>query len=111
MRHALTDSLPYARASKPRLLYCTPMTYHDLLRRLEDTPFKPFRIRMENNTVYDVFDPGMVIVARNSAFVVTQSERDKHGRRVATDWRTISIDHILEFSDIDEKEIRRRKRA
>ena len=87
------------------------MTDRDLLRRLEETPFKPFRIRMVNNTVYDIFDPGMVIVAKSSAFVVTQYERDEDSRRVAADWRTISISHILEFSDIDDKEVRRRKRA
>ena len=87
------------------------MTYHDLSRRLEENPFKPFRIRMVNNTVYDIFDPGMVIVAKTSAFVVTQYERDEHGHRIAVDWRTISISHIMEFADIDDKEVRRRKRA
>jgi YD repeat-containing protein len=87
------------------------MTYRDLFRRLEETPFKRFRIRVVNNTVYDSFDAGMVIVAKSSAFVVTQYERDEDGRRVAADWRTISISHILEFADIDDKEIRRRKRA
>lgn len=51
---------------------------------------------MVNNTVFDIFDPGMVIVAKTSAFVVTQYERDERGRRVAADWRTISISHILD---------------
>lgn len=87
------------------------MTYHDLARRLNDAPFKPFRIRMVNNTVYDVFDPGMIIVGESSAVIVTQQVRDDQGHRVAMDWRTISISHIIEFADIDEKEIRRRKRA
>jgi hypothetical protein len=87
------------------------MTYHDLVRRLNDAPFKPFRIRMVNNTVYDVLDAGMIIVGQSSAVVVTQQMRDAEGHRVATDWRTVSIAHIIEFADIDEKEIRRRKRA
>jgi len=87
------------------------MTYHDLTRRLNDAPFKPFRIRMVNNTVYDVLDAGMIIVGESSAVVVTQRARDGQGHWVATDWRTISISHIIEFADIDEKEIRRRKRA
>jgi YD repeat-containing protein len=84
---------------------------HDLLRRLDDQPFKPFRIRMVNNTVFDVLDAGMVIVGQTSAVIVTQYDRDEQGRRVAADWRTISIGHIIEFADIDDKEIRRRKRA
>ena len=87
------------------------MTFQDLARRLNDAPFKPFRIRMVNNTVYDVLDPGMIIVGESSAVIVTQQTRDDQGHRIATDWRTISISHIIEFADIDEKEIRRRKRA
>ena len=87
------------------------MTYRALLRRLEESPFKSFRIRLVNNTVYDVFDPGMVIIGLASAVVVIQYERDEQGRRVAGDWRTISIGHIIEFSDIDDKEVRRRKHA
>lgn len=86
------------------------MTSKDLIRRLEDAPFKPFRMRMVNNTVYDVFDPGMVIVGDTSAVVATQNIRDESGRRVATDFRTVSISHILEFSDIDDKEVTRAKR-
>jgi hypothetical protein len=87
------------------------MTYRDLTRRLHDMPFKPFRIRMVNNTVYDILDPGMIIVGESSAVVVTQQTRDGQGHRIATDWRTISIAHIIEFADIDETEVRRRKRA
>ena len=87
------------------------MTYHDLVRKLNDVPFRPFRIRMVNNTVYDVLDPGMIIVGESSAVVVTQQTQNGAGHRVATDWRTISIAHILEFADIDDKELRRRKRA
>ena len=86
------------------------MTSKDLIRRLDDVPFKPFRMRMVTNTVYDVFDPGMVIVGDTSAVVATQNIRDESGRRVATDFRTISIDHIIEFADIDEKETSRAKR-
>ena len=79
------------------------MTYHDLHRKLHDHPFKPFRIRLVNNTVIDILEPGMVIFGESSAVIATQTMKDDRGVRVATDWRTISISHMLEFSDIDIK--------
>lgn len=79
------------------------MKHHDLLRKLDDQPFKPFRIRLVNNTTYDVLDPGMIIVGDSSAVIATQNIRDESGHRVTTDWKTVSIHHMLEFADIDAK--------
>ena len=88
------------------------MTSQDLLRKLADTPFKPFRMKLVNNVTYDVRDPGMIIVGDSSAVVATRDIRDAQGHPVTTDWRTISIAHILEFSDLEEKpETRKRKGA
>jgi hypothetical protein len=42
----------------------------------------------------------MIIVGDSSAVVATQNVRDEKGHRVTTDWRTISIAHMLEFSDL-----------
>jgi hypothetical protein len=76
------------------------MTHHDVIRKLDDQPFKPFRIRLVNNSTYDILDPVMIIVGDSGAVVATQNIRDEKGHRVATDWRTVSIAHMLEFSDI-----------
>lgn len=76
------------------------MTHHDLLRKLDDQPFRPFRIRLVNKTTYDVVDPGMVIVGDSSAVIATQNIRDADGHRTTTDWRTVAIAHMLEFSDL-----------
>jgi hypothetical protein len=76
------------------------MDSKDLLRKLDDAPFKPFRLRMANNTVYDIVDPGMIIVGDTSAVVATQNIRDERGHLTTTDWRTISIHHIVEFADL-----------
>ena len=76
------------------------MTHHDVLRKLDDQPFRPFRIRLVNNSTYDILDPGMIIVGDSSAVVATQNIHDEKGHRVTTDWRTISIVHMLEFSDL-----------
>ena len=85
------------------------MRLDDLHRRLFDIPFRPFRIKMVNNSVYDVVDPGMVIPGKSSAVVAAAHVRDAQGYITATDWRTISIGHIIEFSDLDTKEMRRKR--
>jgi hypothetical protein len=88
------------------------MTYHDLLRKLNDTPFQPFRIRLSNSSTIDVREPGQVIVGKSSAVVPIETERDKRGYRFARDWKTISIHHIVEFIDLKEKDSGpKRKRA
>ena len=79
------------------------MTHHDLLRKLDDEPFKPFRIRLVNSTIYDILDPGMIIVGDSSAVIATQNIRDEAGHRVTTEWRTVSIAHMLEFSDLQSR--------
>jgi hypothetical protein len=76
------------------------MAPNDLNRKLDDQPFKPFRIRLVNNTTYDIMDPAMIIVGDTSAVVATRNIRDDKGHRVTTDWRTVSIQHMLKFSDI-----------
>lgn len=86
------------------------MTFLDLQRKLHDKPFKPFRIRLVNNTTYDVMEPWMVTVGESSAVIVTQSRKNDKGYELALDWRTVSIAHMLEFSDIETKR-RERKPA
>jgi hypothetical protein len=85
------------------------MTYRDLQSKLHDNPFKPFRIKLATSTVYDVTEPWMIIIGETSAVVVTQVRKDDRGYETAQDWRTISISHILELSDIEMKD-RDRKR-
>jgi hypothetical protein len=88
------------------------VTYHDLYRKLNDHPFKPFRIRLSNSSSIDVREPGSVIVGESSAVVPTDTVLDDRGVRVALDWKTISISHIVEFVNINKKESGpKRKRA
>lgn len=86
------------------------MTYLDLQAKLHDNPFKPFRIRLVNNTIYDVLEPWMIIIGESSAVVVTRVRKDDRGYETAQDWRTISISHILELSGIELKERDRERR-
>jgi hypothetical protein len=87
------------------------MTYYDLYLRLHDQPFRPFRIRLVNNTVYDILEPWMIMIGEHSAVVVTRSRADDRGAKIAEEWRTISISHILELYDIDTKSETKRKGA
>jgi hypothetical protein len=86
------------------------MTYLDLHRKMNGKMFKPFRIRLVNGTTYDVLEPWMITIGESSAIIVTQSRKDDHGYETAMDWRTVSISHMLEFSDLEMKK-RERKRA
>ena len=88
------------------------MTYHDLYRKLDDQPFKPFRIRLSNGSAIDVRPPRPVIVGESRAVVPIDLILDDRGIRVARNWKTISISHIVEFIDLNEKDrTPRRKRA
>ena len=80
------------------------MTYHDLQSKLHDNPFRPFRIKLVNNTTYDVMEPWMITIGESSAVVVTRTRKDDRGYELALDWRTISISHILELSEIETKD-------
>ena len=86
------------------------MRPEDLLDRLEDQPFKPFRIHLSDGTALEVREPGMVIVGRSSAVLPSGFGRDEDGRRLAEHWRTIALVHIVQFSDVDEKVNGKRKR-
>jgi hypothetical protein len=79
------------------------MTYLDLHRKMNDQPFKPFRIRLVNHSTIDVHEPGMMVIGKTSAIVATQTARDEVGVRYALDWKTISISQIFEFSDLKSK--------
>ncbi len=80
------------------------MTYIDLQRRLHDNRFRPFRMRLVNNTTYDILEPWMVMVGETSAVVATHVRKDEHGYQTALDWRTVSISHLLEFSDLESRQ-------
>ena len=86
------------------------MTNHDLLLKLSDSPFQPFRIRLSNSSAIDVRDPGSVIVGDSSAVVPTSMEIDSQGYKIAKDWKTIAIAHIVEFIDLRDDPAARRKK-
>ena len=87
------------------------MKARDLLNKLHDQPFQPFRVRLSNNTTMDVLDPGTVIVGPSSAIMPIETVRDGSGYYVVTRWRTVALSHMVEFVDIEppKGQTRRRK--
>ena len=75
----------------------------DLTRKLEDAPFRPFRIHLSDGRELDVRNPGMVIVGMSSAVLPSEFGKDEEGRRIARDWKTIALAHIVQFSDLDDR--------
>jgi len=86
------------------------MRPEDLLKRLHDHPFKPFRVHLSDRTTIEVAEPGMVIVGRTTAVLPTRFARRGDGYRIAEDWRTIALLHIVQFSDLRDRAGGGRKR-
>jgi hypothetical protein len=76
------------------------MNSDDLVTKLHDHPFKPFRIRMVNSTTYDVREPWMLMVGPTSAVIATETQKTDRGHEIALDWKTVSIHHMMEFADL-----------
>lgn len=73
----------------------------DLLNRLADRPFSPLRIHLSDGTTLEVPEPSMVIVGKSTAVLPSAFDRDEEGHRIALHWRTISLLHIVQFSDME----------
>jgi len=83
----------------------------DLLKKLEDRPFRPFRVHLSDGAILNVTDPGTVVVGRTTAVLCTRFGRTEEGRRVAEDWRTIALMHITQFSELRVTRNGRRRRG
>ena len=82
----------------------------DLLKRLEDRPFRPFRIHLSDGTVLEISDPGDVVVGPSTAMCFTRFGKTDQGRRIVEDWRTAALMHITQFSEVQPKRNGRRPR-
>lgn len=76
------------------------MRVKDLVNRLNDRPFRGFRIHLSDGSQIPVSEPGMIIVGPSSAVLPTEYGREE-GERVATRWRTVALAHMVQFSDLD----------
>ncbi|HZL36576.1 MAG TPA: hypothetical protein VFC78_14750 [Tepidisphaeraceae bacterium] len=86
------------------------MTDRDLLNKLHDQPFQPFRVRLSNNSSLDVLDPGTVVVGPSSAIMPMESLLGEHGYYLVTRWRTVALAHMVEFVDIDPPQSKSKRR-
>ena len=91
------------RRSVPPDAILNPMAPHDLLNKLHDEPFKPFRVRLSNNNTIDVLDAGSVVVGPTSAIMPLEYVEDERGVKLVLRWKTVALSHMVEFVDIDTK--------
>ena len=74
----------------------------DLMAKLHDEPFKPFRVRLSNNNVIDVLDAGSVVVGPTSAIMPLEYVEEE-GFKLVRRWKTVALRHMVEFVDIESK--------
>ncbi len=74
----------------------------DLNHRLYDKPFKPFRIHLSDGSSVAVTNAGVVLVSESSAILPTELGRDTEGFPLVRRWRTVALEHMVQFSDLDE---------
>ncbi len=79
------------------------MSSDDLISKLHDQPFRPFRARLSSNSTIDVLDPNSVIVGRTSAIMPMEYGQSEQGRTIVLRWKTVALNHIIEFVDLDTK--------
>jgi hypothetical protein len=71
-------------------------TARQLKERMNETPFKPFRIRMSNGEAYDIKNHDAAFVLSNA--IEAGIEQDREGFALLT--RRLSILHIASIEDI-----------
>lgn len=62
-------------------------------------PFRPFRLRLTDGTVYDIHDPDLVAASRNEAVVIAPSSARRDGSAHDEPF-FVSYFHILEIQPV-----------
>ena len=86
------------------------MRRDDLVHKIQDRPFKPFRIHLSDGSRMDVVDAGMFIIGETTAVLPSVWSKDDEGYKFAKHWRTIDFSHIVQFGDINETVENKRRR-
>jgi hypothetical protein len=76
------------------------MRASELTNRLKGQPFKPFRIHMSDGNVFDILYPGMVLVGRDQAVIPRGLYTNQEGRPIPTGFRTVSLENMVEISEL-----------
>ena len=78
------------------------MRPEDLRNRLDDQPFRPFRVHLSDGSTIEVPHRDMVIVGRSTAVLPSRFGEDEEGRTLAERWRTVDLIHMVQFTEIDD---------
>jgi hypothetical protein len=82
------------------------MSPDDLERKLTERPFQPFRIKLTNSSVIEVYVPGEVVMGDTSAIFPLEVATAADGIRTIRSWRSVALAHMVEFIDIQAKQSR-----
>ena len=58
-------------------------------------------MHLSDGSKIDVVQPWMVIVGIATAVLPTEFSTDADGQRVAENWRTVALRHMVQFTDVD----------
>jgi hypothetical protein len=70
----------------------------DLLRMVRARPFSPFRIHLDDGTVYRINHPELVMVGIASAIVAF---RDEQRPELYSSWEIVDLRHIVRIERIE----------
>ena len=76
---------------------------------MQDEPFKAFRVRLSNGSTIDVLDQHSVVVGPTSA-IIPMEYVEEDGFRLVRRWKTLALNHMVEFIDLDIKNNGKRRR-
>ena len=85
------------------------MTADDILSKLHDKPFQPFRLKLSTNETLDVQNPNMVIVGETRTVLPTSVRKSDQGFEMAENFKSVANDHIVTFEDIAAPGSRRKR--
>lgn len=77
------------------------MRAQDLQSELTRRPFQPFRIRMTDETTYEVLHPELVVPGRSSVIILVPHP-DEQDRRIYDRYHVISYFHIVRLETLPE---------
>jgi hypothetical protein len=87
------------------------MRTRDLLNKLHDQPFQPFRVRLSNKTEIEILDPNTVVVGPSSAIMPIETLKDGSGYYAVSRWRTAALSQMVEFVDIEPPKASSKRKA
>ena len=93
------------------MIIIAELCLRDLINRLSNYPFKPFRVYLSDGTKVDVVQSFLVSVGATSAVLLAATREDEDGHPVALRWQTVALLHMMRSTELNEFRPHGRKRS